>query len=55
MGYNYFGKKYNVTKSRQKPRRKDLDGMSPSEFKTFLKKNGFRVRRDFFKTGSVHH
>ncbi len=53
MGYHYFGKKYHVTKSRQKPRRKDLDGMSPSEFKTFLKKNGFHVRRDFFKTGSV--
>lgn len=53
MGYNYFGNKHRVTKSRQKPQRKDLDGMSPSEFKTFLKKNVFRVRRDFFKMGSV--
>lgn len=53
MGYNFFGNKYHVTQERQKPRRADLDGMSPSEFKTFLKKNGFRVRRDFFKTGSV--
>jgi hypothetical protein len=53
MGYNFFGNKYHVVQERQKPRRKDLDGMSPSEFKTFLKKNGFHVRRDFFKTGSV--
>lgn len=53
MGYKFFGNKYHVTKERQKPRPADLDGMSPSEFKTFLKKNGFRVRRDFFKMGSV--
>ena len=28
-------------------------GMSPSELKTFIKRRGYRVHRDFFKRGSV--
>ena len=43
--------RYNVTVPR--PTRVQLNGMSPSEFKTRLKQLGFQVRRDFFHQGSV--
>jgi hypothetical protein len=36
-----------------KPSRDQLWGMSPSQFKTFLKKFGYKVNRDFFKKGST--
>ena len=36
-----------------KPRRDQLWNMSASEFKTFLRKHGFKVPREFFKRGSV--
>jgi hypothetical protein len=36
-----------------KPTRDQLWGMSPSQFKTMLKKRGYRISRDFFKYGSV--
>jgi len=39
----------------RKPTREQLWGMSPSEFKTMLKKRGHSVTRDFFKMGSVSH
>lgn len=51
MGYKYS--KNFVFLGRQKPTRKQLDGMSPSEFKTFLKLKGFKVCRKFFKRGSI--
>ena len=41
--------KYKATK----PKREQLHGMSPSEFKTLLKHRGYSVSRDFFKWGSV--
>ncbi len=41
---------YKSYKSR-KPRREQLWGMSPSEFKTLLKRLGYRVPRDLFKYG----
>jgi len=31
-----------------KPKRKELSGLSPSEFKTLLKRKGHHVARDFF-------
>jgi hypothetical protein len=37
----------------QKPSRDQLWGMSPSQFKTMLRRRGYRVPRDFFKQGSV--
>lgn len=37
----------------KKPTREQLHGMSPSEFKTMLKRKGYSVRREFFKYGSV--
>lgn len=36
-----------------KPSRQDLFGYSASEFKTFLKRKGFEVPRDFYKRGSI--
>lgn len=36
-----------------KPIREQLWGMSPSQFKTCLKRHGYKVRRDFFKYGSI--
>lgn len=33
-----------------RPGREKLCGFSPSEFKTFLKRNGFRVHREFFSS-----
>lgn len=39
----------------KKPTRDQLWGMSPSQFKTMLKQRGYKVRRDFFKQGSVSH
>ena len=38
-----------------KPTREQLHGMSPSEFKTFLKRRGHSVSRDFFKMASISH
>lgn len=37
----------------ERPSRDQLWGMSPSQFKTMLKTRGYRVRRDFFKMGSI--
>lgn len=37
----------------QKPHRDQLWGMSPSQFKTMLKRRGYKVSRDFFKFSSV--
>lgn len=37
----------------QKPSRDRLWGMSPSQFKTLLKRKGFAVPRDFFKMGAM--
>ena len=37
----------------KKPRRNQLSGMSPSQFKTLLKRRGYKLNRDFFKWGSV--
>lgn len=36
-----------------KPTRHQLDGLSPSEFKTMLKRRGHAVPRTFFKSGCV--
>ena len=36
-----------------KPSRDRLWGMSPSQFKTLLKRRGFKVSRDFFKYGCI--
>ena len=37
----------------QKPDRDRLWGMSASQFKTLLKRQGFKVDRDFFKMGAT--
>ncbi len=37
----------------RRPSRDQLWGMSPSQFKTMLKRRGHRIGRDFFKIGSV--
>ena len=37
----------------KKPDRDRLWGMSPSQFKTLLKRKGFKVDRDFFKMGAM--
>lgn len=37
----------------QKPRREQLWGLSPSQFKTLLKNRGYKVYRDFFKRGAI--
>ena len=37
----------------KKPDRDRLWGMSPSQFKTLLKRKGFKVDRDFFKMGAT--
>ena len=37
----------------KKPSRDQLWGMSPSQFKTMLKRRGFKVDRDFFKLGAM--
>ena len=36
-----------------RPKRFELDGYSPSELKTLLKKLGHKVPRDFFKYGCI--
>jgi hypothetical protein len=36
-----------------KPDRDQLWGMSPSQFKTMLRRRGYQITRDFFKLGSV--
>ena len=38
-----------------KPTRNQLWGMSPSEFKTMLKRRGHSVPRDFFKRSVSHY
>lgn len=38
--------KFKITYHR--PSRQELKGFSPSEFKTLLKRRGYKVRRDFF-------
>ena len=52
MGYRYF-KQDPVDLTREKPTRDQLAGLSPSQFKTLLKRRGYRVSRDFFKMGSM--
>ena len=37
----------------KRPRRDQLHGFSPSEFKTILKRRGYKVPRDFFKYGCL--
>ena len=37
----------------QKPNRDQLWGMSPSQFKTMLRRRGYKIPRDFFKQGSI--
>lgn len=44
----YYGK---LTFSR--PTREQLHGLSCSEFKTLLKRRGYKVGRDFFKYGCI--
>ena len=39
----------------KRPAREQLNGMSPSQFKTMLKLCGHRVNRDFFKNASVSY
>ena len=34
-----------------RPKRDQLNGMSPSEFKTLLRRRGYTIGRDFFKYG----
>lgn len=36
-----------------KPLRSQLAGFSPSQFKTFLRRKGHKVPRDFFRRGCV--
>jgi hypothetical protein len=52
MGYRYF-KQDSVSPRREKPTRDQLGGLSPSQFKTLLKRRGYLVGRDFFKRGSM--
>ena len=52
MGYRYF-KEQPLSAEREKPTRNQLAGLSPSEFKTLLKRRGYRVGKDFFKRGSM--
>jgi hypothetical protein len=37
----------------KRPKREQLNGMSPSEFKTLLKRRGYNVGRDFFKFACI--
>lgn len=37
----------------ERPNRNQLWGMSPSQFKTMLKRKGYKVSRDFFKYAAV--
>jgi hypothetical protein len=39
----------------KKPTREQLGGLSPSEFKTVLKRRGHKIYRDFFKTECVSY
>jgi hypothetical protein len=52
MGYRYF-KEQPLSTEREKPTRDQLGGLSPSQFKTLLKRRGYIVGRDFFKRGSM--
>ena len=38
-----------------KPTRNQLFDMSPSQFKTLLKRRGYKISRDFFRSGSIAH
>ena len=53
MGYKLFGIKNHSGLKRQKPTRNQLFGLSCSEFKTLLKRRGYKISRDFFKNGSI--
>lgn len=37
----------------KRPKRNQLHGLSPSEFKTILKRRGYKIGRDFFKYGCL--
>ena len=37
----------------KRPKRDQLQGRSPSELKTLLKRRGYKVGRDFFKWGYI--
>lgn len=37
----------------RRPKRHQLCGLSPSELKTLLKRNGFKIKRTFFKYGCI--
>ena len=37
----------------KRPKRDQLNGMSPSELKTLLKRRGYDIGRDFFKYGCL--
>lgn len=39
----------------KRPRRDQLHGFSPSEFKTLLRRRGYKIGRDFFKYGCLAH
>lgn len=43
----------NRFKYKTRPTRGELGGLSPSEFKTKLKRNGFKVPRKFYANGSI--
>ena len=53
MGYKFWRIPSHDTSGRQKPTRAQLNGMSCSEFKTALKRLGYKVPRDFFRRGSI--
>ena len=36
-----------------RPKRDQLHGLSPSEFKTLLKRRGYKINRNFFKYGCL--
>lgn len=53
MGYQYNFKVHKKSPGRSRPTRTQLNGMSCSEFKTRLKRLGYKIPRNFFKLGSV--
>lgn len=54
MGYQYsFKGGCKRSPGRNKPTREQLKGISCSEFKTRLKRLGYKVPREFFKIGSI--
>lgn len=52
MGYKLYRGCYSSS-GRQKPTRAQLNGLSCSEFKTVLKRLGFKIPRDFFRRASI--